>query len=143
VHYANRTIASRLLAAANGRINILELLLGSGRIETVQAQDKQGLSALHWAARNGRNNVVKVLVEYGADIDVRNKEGQSPLHTAVVAKRPDTVGVLLDFGADPLAVTKEGASAIDLAVRDGLVDILHLLENAVEEEEGEDYAMVG
>ncbi|KAF2795361.1 ankyrin repeat protein [Melanomma pulvis-pyrius CBS 109.77] len=110
------------------------MLLGSRKIDLSQTLDKHGCSALHCAAYGGKISTVRALIEHGAEVDAREGAGLTPLHKAVLRKMQGTVKVLLEFGADPLAVTKRGASAIDLAMKDGLVDILHLLEDAIEEE---------
>jgi ankyrin repeat protein len=48
----------------------------------VNAVNGSGDTALHGAAFRGSNDIVKLLVEKGAKLDVRNKKGWSPLWTA-------------------------------------------------------------
>ena len=36
-------------------------------------------TALHWAIRRNHFEIVKLLLEYGADIDARDSKGQTPL----------------------------------------------------------------
>jgi ankyrin repeat protein len=70
------------------------------------------------------------LTKYGDEVDARNADGRTPLYFSIRQKLFDTLRVLLEFGSDPWAVTKVGASAIDIAIKNGLVDILRFLGNA-------------
>ncbi|VDD88128.1 unnamed protein product [Enterobius vermicularis] len=40
------------------------------------------MTALHWAAFNGYFDVVKYLVEAGANVDAKNSKGETPLDIA-------------------------------------------------------------
>ncbi|PVV02890.1 hypothetical protein BB560_002644 [Smittium megazygosporum] len=54
--------------------------------------------SLSWASGNGHLELVKLLLEYGADIDFQNKE--NPLAEASKNGHLDIVKFLLDYGAD-------------------------------------------
>lgn len=47
---------------------VTSLLEGSADMEQ---EDREDLTALHWAARLGQERVVLVLLEHGADVEVR------------------------------------------------------------------------
>jgi len=82
----------------------------------VNAANASGLTALHGAAANGANEVVQMLVEKGAKIDVRDKYQQTPLSVAAGERlpwipngdelgeimQPSTRDLLLKLGATPL-----------------------------------------
>lgn len=36
----------------------------------IEGEDKEDLTALHWAARLGRERIVRVLLDHGADVEV-------------------------------------------------------------------------
>ncbi|XP_047468529.1 GA-binding protein subunit beta-1-like, partial [Penaeus chinensis] len=55
---------------------------------------------LHFAASNGHNTVVDVLLAGGADVNARNNSGWSPLHSAAYNGHNTVVDVLLAGGAD-------------------------------------------
>lgn len=82
--------------------------------------DKLGNRPLHYAALYGSAESVKVLVEAGAQTEVRNAGEVTPLIYAAtdLAK----VKLLLAKGADVKAVSKQGRTALHLAVAsaDGL-----------------------
>ena len=51
---------------------MVELLLGKGA--NCNIHDKQERRPLHWASYVGYNDIIKVLVKYGADINCLDKE---------------------------------------------------------------------
>ncbi len=74
----------------------------------VNAADTNGDAALHGAIHRGAGNIVRFLVEKGADIDAVNDKGWSALSVAqgvfypnTFNRHPELVTLLLDLGADP------------------------------------------
>ena len=74
----------------------------------VNAADTNGDTALHGAIHRGAGNIVRFLVEKGADIDAVNENGWSALSVAqgvfypnTFNRHPELVTLLLDLGADP------------------------------------------
>ncbi len=49
----------------------------------IDKQNKDGDTALHIAARQGKSNLVKWLCNAGADVNIRNKQGRTPLDIAI------------------------------------------------------------
>ncbi|MBN2211895.1 MAG: ankyrin repeat domain-containing protein [Sedimentisphaerales bacterium] len=70
-----------------------------------------GDSPLHCAARWGRIEIVKMLIEAGARIDQTNALGQTPLHYAVVYQHSEVIRALLKAGADPTIKTNKNMDA--------------------------------
>ena len=72
-----------------------------------------GMTALHFAARDGNLDAVKALVESGADVNlVSGGDGSSPINIAV-ANGHYTVGkYLLDHGADPNLSNLDGLTPL-------------------------------
>jgi ankyrin repeat protein len=54
-----------------------------------------------WAAREGHADVIRVLVDAGADLDLLNGDGASALSIAIVNDRFDLAADLAELGADP------------------------------------------
>ncbi len=52
--------------------------------------DEDGLTPLHYAARYSHLQVVKLLVERGADVNARAEDGITPLHFAARYKRTNS-----------------------------------------------------
>jgi hypothetical protein len=56
----------------------------------LEAQDRHGCSALHYAARNGSADTVRLLLRCGCKRDVKNSLGQTPLAMLRGLKRRPT-----------------------------------------------------
>jgi hypothetical protein len=79
-----------------------------------------GDTPLHAAVRVNSPRIIRLLLEYGADSNVKNEDGDTPLHAAVRVNSPRIITLLLDYGADMNAENKDGESALQLAY--GLCD---------------------
>jgi ankyrin repeat protein len=62
-------------------IETIEYLIGLGL--DVNATDSQGRTAVHGAALQGYNEVIRYLAAQGAALDVEDRSGHSPLDTAL------------------------------------------------------------
>jgi ankyrin repeat protein len=87
------------LAANEGRVDIVEYLLKAGASISEDVEDCVLLphdkgSALHVAAAEDQLDVVRTLVEKGADIRLKNSEGNSALDMARHAGHSDVVDFL-------------------------------------------------
>jgi ankyrin repeat protein/predicted GIY-YIG superfamily endonuclease len=67
------------------------LLAGTGNIN---AQDKDGKTALMWAALDGCPNIVRVLLAKGAAVDVKDKDGKTALIWAEDKGRTEIIQLL-------------------------------------------------
>ena len=66
----------------------------------LDVKDKFGQTPLHWAASNGRVEVVQALLKAKVDKEVKDIEGCSPLHVAVANGHSEVVQALIKAGAD-------------------------------------------
>lgn len=85
-----------------------------------------GFAALHWAARNGDIPMINLLVENGADINIRNGDESTPMMLAIVNDRFDIASMLLELNADPndgslYYITEMHDATTDWRARDGTV----------------------
>jgi ankyrin repeat protein len=71
-------------------------------------------TALYFASLNGHLEVVQLLLEKNADVNIANKSGQTPLH---VAQTPEIANALLDADCDVYATNKVRCSADDACGR--------------------------
>ncbi|KAL3421906.1 vegetative incompatibility protein het-e-1 [Phlyctema vagabunda] len=115
-----------LVAARNGRIGVLKLLLESGADVNMRNQEN-GRTALHEAARMGQVESAKLLLQWGAEVNAEAVLSEwdtfTPLHYAVNSSRidnSDMIRLLLDAGANPQARFPEDCrSPLELAAASG------------------------
>jgi ankyrin repeat protein len=72
-------------------------------------------------------DIIKFLLDNGADIDAFDKSGNTPLCGAVAAGRPGAVELLLNRGAEINAPNKKGFTPVMLAVISNKPGIFRLL----------------
>jgi len=89
--------------------------------------DKFGKTSLHLASSRGEAEIVSLLLENGAEVNVKNKFGWTPLQLAASGGHLEVVRLLLNSGADVTIKNKFGRTALDYAVRNSHVDIVRLL----------------
>lgn len=88
----------------------------------VDMTNQDGNSFLMLASYGGHAELVKGLIERGADVNKLNDRGQSPLAGVVFKKEDALIDVLLDAGADPAAGTPDPISTAKMFGRDDLVE---------------------
>ena len=102
------------------QVSQLLLKVDSGtRQQLLVARDPNGNSLLHFAAFHNSLQTLKVLIEYGAEVDARAHNLQTPLMWACVGGRIEAVLALLASGADLNAKDNLGAYALLLALQGG------------------------
>ncbi|KIY95090.1 hypothetical protein MNEG_12872 [Monoraphidium neglectum] len=75
-------------AAANGHLQLLQLLANAGAGKVANKQDDEGWAPLHSAASAGYEAIVAALLSLGATADAVNSSGQTALHYAVRPPAP-------------------------------------------------------
>uniref|UniRef100_A0A1B6FR28 PRANC domain-containing protein n=1 Tax=Cuerna arida TaxID=1464854 RepID=A0A1B6FR28_9HEMI len=102
-----------------GDRELLSLLL-----ERIPSEICQEHPLLHWAAVDGRRDMVKLLLERGANIEARNKEKLTALHLAAVGGQAGIVQELLMSGADIESRDYDGRTSLFMAVSAGHIDVV-------------------
>ncbi|KAL0635169.1 hypothetical protein Q9L58_005894 [Maublancomyces gigas] len=124
--YLQRPAINALLRVSRHLASILAPILGhlgATAIDRIMFQR----SLLHWAAANGKPEVLRLMLRHGADVHRRDSIGGTGLHYAVLCCRPATVSVLLEKGADAEESNSEGWPPLHLAAIRGSCEIVGLL----------------
>ena len=79
--------------------------------------NQTGWTPLHYAATNGHLAIMELLLEQHAYIDAESPNGTTPLMMAAHYGSPAAVKLLLQAGADPTLKNQLGMTAIDFAYR--------------------------
>ena len=72
----------------------------------MNAKIENGCTPLHVAASHGRIEVVKILLNNGADMNAKTEDGHTPLHWAASHGHTEIVKIFLNNGADMNAKTR-------------------------------------
>lgn len=112
------------LAAFFGHPDAVGLLLGAGADATIPAHRPDGLEPLHSGAAGRSADVVRRLIEAGADPNARQEGGWTPLHAAAENGDEDIVVMLLAAGADRSLANDAGTLPLDLANHKGHKDVI-------------------
>ena len=104
-------------------------------LETKTKDGSHFVTPLIIAAHNGHLNSVKILLQYGADIEDRGTleiedqviEGCTPLWAAAAFGRLDVVKLLIERNADVESRTSTGSTPLRVAAYEGHIDIVRCL----------------
>ena len=106
------------------------MLAAGADVEAVTSEYKpDGLTPLQVAAYDGRDAVVRLLLDAGASMAVVDVNGCTPLHLAADQDREGVVRILVEAGADISAVDNDGDTPSDLA-DDPVKEVLTAAEQA-------------
>ena len=70
---------------------------------------------------------LRLLIERGADVNMRDNRGWTALTTAAYRNHPGVIEQLLAVGADPAPTDKEGRTPLSIARSKGSMDAADLL----------------
>lgn len=97
---------------ASGNAEVLRQHLAAGT--NINEKDPfGGSSPLISASLFGKTEIVKILIDAGAEINIQNNDGSTALHTASFFCRPEIVAILLKKGADKTIKNNFGSTAYE------------------------------
>jgi len=104
-------ITSLMSAVISGDIDGVKFFAKSGA-ELVNQKNIGGATPLLLACREGNLEIVKILIDNGANINATDNEGWTPLMRAALAGKKDVVDLLMEKDTQAAAVNSIGESAI-------------------------------
>jgi ankyrin repeat protein len=150
--YHGQAEARAALLAAGPPLDALELAAAGdadglrARLPAeLNARSPDGFTPLHYAAFFGGAEVVRVLLEAGADPDAdqQNPMRVRPLHSAAASGDREAVRALLEAGAEPNARQQGGFTPLHAAARNDDAEMVaqllaHGADPALETDDGRD-----
>ncbi|XP_063451140.1 E3 ubiquitin-protein ligase MIB2 isoform X16 [Pan paniscus] len=117
-----------------GRL-VVEVALGNAaraldllrrRPEQVDAKN-QGRTALQVAAYLGQVELIRLLLQARAGVDLPDDEGNTALHYAALGNQPEAARVLLSAGCRADAINSTQSTALHVAVQRGFLEVVRAL----------------
>jgi ankyrin repeat protein len=113
------------LAASAGKLEIVKYL--AGRVDHVDICDQKGNTPLHYAVSemvSYNSDVIRCLVELGADIHQGNRCGETPLHLAVENGKLEMLKYFDERGANFDLQNANGCSLLHCAAKETNLEIV-------------------
>ena len=88
-----------IMASFNNNIEIFKILLADASDSDINAQDCEGYTSLHWACWHGNEEMAKMLIDRGCDVNKQNSSGWTPLDFARTRRARHIEELLLQKGA--------------------------------------------
>jgi len=107
------------LACFFGHVDVAEYLVKAGAGINSRSNNRLKAAPIQSAASRGHRKIVRMLLEHGADPNIREQGGYTPLHAAAQNGDDEMIRLLLYGGADLTIASNNGKTALDLALEAG------------------------
>ena len=108
-----------------------EYLVKAGAAVNAPARNELKAAPLQSAAAGGHARIVDMLLQNGADPNVREQGGYTPLHAAAQNGDMATIRTLIYAGADLALKGNNGQTPLDLALEAGHREAAKLLQEGI------------
>jgi ankyrin repeat protein len=110
-------------ACHQGDMNLIKLLL----CVNINGVHRTGYTPLMFAVKSNRKQAVNLLINFGADINVKGINSCTAIHLAVNNSNVEILKMLIAAGANINAKRNEGNTALHDAVQKNCLDIVKIL----------------
>jgi len=129
----SKPTSALVMASARGHLPTVDTLLKHGAVvDYVSDPRHTACTALSWAVLYKRVEVVKRLLQAGADPNYQAQHGDTPLHLAVERGSVELIVILLKHGANPELASRSGYSPRRLALARGKSRVIKAIAAASE-----------
>ena len=116
------------IAAKSNDVNQITSLLDNNLVqEHINDKTDHGFTAIYISAQHNNLEILQLLHQAGADINISDKGGLTPLHIASRNGHLNIVQALLSIGANPNQVDSIQWSALHWALKNDHDDLIALL----------------
>ncbi|HWZ14149.1 MAG TPA: ankyrin repeat domain-containing protein [Mucilaginibacter sp.] len=125
--YAEDGFTALGLACYFGQYEVARYLVLKGADVNLPSDNGFGVYPIHSAAAGNYTQIVRMLIEANALVNVKQQAGSTPLHAAAQNGNIDLLILLLEHGADVNVRMEGGKLPADLAREKGFVEIAEAL----------------
>ncbi|KAI9264448.1 ankyrin repeat-containing domain protein [Sporodiniella umbellata] len=100
--------------ARDNQLDQVKSALASNQ-QLLDTHDENGLSPLHYAVDRGHLDIVRYLLDQGANINLKTEDEETPLHLACISEQLEVARLLVQKGCDPSIKDGEGKTAFEQA----------------------------
>lgn len=111
-------------AAKDGNVQLLR----RASKKELNKQDHTGWTAVHWAAWNGNAELVKAVLDKGADVNAYDNNGSTALHVAAQYGNLESLEHLIERGSNVWALDDQGRTAATVARNNNKLEAAQYLD---------------
>src|ERR1700761_3350581 len=115
------------LACYFGQLEVARYLILKGADVNLPSNNGFNVFPIHSAAAGNYTDIVRILIENGAQVNVRQQAGATPLHSAAQNGNLELLIMLLENGAETNVRMEGGKMPADLAKDKGFDEIAEIL----------------
>jgi ankyrin repeat protein len=125
--YADDGFTALGLACYFGQFEVARYLVLKGAEVNLPSNNGFNVFPLHSAAAGNYTNIARMLIDNGAQVNVKQQAGSTPLHSAAQNGNLELLILMLEQGADVNVRMEGGKLPADLAREKGFDDIAEIL----------------